>query len=135
MLAIPVKTPNETSAIAPLFGQAKWFAIITGDGRVDFWHNEARNGRAVIDHFMSAGVDSVVFQDMGATPFDLLERSGIACYHSGIGRITLDDAIAYLKRDALIRVTRANKAEYIERGHAHSNKGHRHEPHHRHHAH
>ena len=135
MLAIPVKTATEGSAVAPLFGKAKWFAIVDDGGVITFWHNEHRNGRAVAEHFKSEGVTHLVFQDMGANPFSLLEREGIACYHSGQGRLLLKDVINYFNDTALIRVNRENMAEYVELSHKHSKGGHHHEGHHHRHGH
>lgn len=129
MLAIPVKTAGEASAIAPLFGKAKWFAIVDDDDAITFWHNEHRSGRAVVEYFKSAGVTDIVFQDMGTNPFLLLENSGIASYHSGTGRILLKDAIGYFRDKALIRVNRENMAEYVESSHRHSKGGQHHEGH------
>lgn len=135
MLAIPVKTASEESAVAPLFGKAKWFAIVDDNGTITFWQNEARNGHAVVEQFKSLGVDHLIFQDMGANPFRLLENAGIECYHSGTGRVTLKDAVSYYENSALIRVYRENMAEYIDLSHKHSKGGHHHEAHHHHHGH
>jgi predicted Fe-Mo cluster-binding NifX family protein len=116
MIAIPVKTDKETSAVAPLFGKAKWFAIIGSDGAISFWHNELKSGREVVNHFQAIGVTRVVFQDMGG------------CYHSGEGRVLLADAVARLQKDELVEVTQQNMAEYVERSQRHS-KGEHHEGH------
>lgn len=82
MTAIPVKTDKTESAIAPLFGKAKWFAIIEENGDVIFWKNELKSGREVVNRFIEIGVTNVIFQDMGGNPFLKLEQAGITCYHS-----------------------------------------------------
>ena len=129
MTAIPVKTDKQESAIAPLFGKAKWFALTAEDGTVTFWKNEIKSGREVVEHFKKIGVTKVIFQDMGGNPFMLLERAGIACYHSGEGRVLFDDALGHMKKDALVRVTTANMAEYVEKSQRHSQGEHHHGDH------
>ena len=47
-IAIPVKMNKENSAIAPLFGKAKWFAIVE-DGKMTIEPNHCDGGQAVID--------------------------------------------------------------------------------------
>ncbi|MBU1642683.1 NifB/NifX family molybdenum-iron cluster-binding protein [bacterium] len=128
MTAIPVKTDKEESAVAPLFGKAKWFALIDDEGAISFWHNELKSGREVVNHFQAVGITRVVFQDMGGNPFMLLSRAGIGCYYSGEGRVLLKDAVARLQKDELIEVTQQNMAEYVERSQRHS-KGDHHEGH------
>ena len=128
MTAIPVKTDKEASAVAPLFGKAKWFALIDDAGAISFWHNELKSGREVVNHFQAVGITRVVFQDMGGNPFMLLNRAGISCYHSGEGRVLLTDAVARLQKDELVEVTQQNMADYVERSQRHS-KGEHHEGH------
>lgn len=136
MIAIPVKTNSTETAIAPLFGKAKWFALVGDDDSITFWRNEIQSGREVVDHFRAIGVDKVIFHDMGANPCLLLQRAKITCYHSGTGRVLLKDAVKYLKEGVLIEVTPMNMAEYVERGQKHSNgEHHHHGDHHGHHHH
>ena len=124
MIALPVKTNSPESAIAPLFGKAKWFALVDETGEITFWHNELQSGREVVNHFKTIGVDRVIFQDMGGNPYLLLSNAGIACYHSGHGRVLLKEALEFLNKEALILVTPANMAEYVERPHRHSKEEH-----------
>jgi predicted Fe-Mo cluster-binding NifX family protein len=130
VIAIPVKTDKEDTALAPLFGKSKWFALVDGDA-VTFWRNDIQSGREVVDHFKAIGVDTVIFHDMGANPCLLLQRAQIACYHSGKGRVLLKEALTYLKDGVLIEVTPMNMAEFVEKGQKHSS-GEHHE-HHEHH--
>lgn len=120
MTAIPVKTDKRESAIAPLFGKAKWFALIEETGGVIFWKNDLKSGREVVSHFTKIGVTKVIFHDMGGNPFMLLDRAGIACYHSGEGRVLFGDALERLKTDTLVRVTPGNMMQYVEKAHKHS---------------
>ena len=45
--AIPVKANKENPAVAPLFGKAKWFAVVK-NGKATIEKNPAQGGRAVI---------------------------------------------------------------------------------------
>lgn len=124
MLAIPVKTDSLNSAVAPLFGKAKWFALVNANAEVTFWHNELKSGREVVNHFKHIGVDKILFQDMGGNPYLMLNAAGIECFHAGHGRVLFNEAMEYLKNDALIRVSPENMAEYVERPHRHSKEEH-----------
>lgn len=113
MVAIPVKTDREYSAITPLFGKAKWFALIDG-GKVAFWKNENGSGREVVEHFKAAGVTDVIFQEMGGSPFAMLQEAGIRCHHGGEGRTLFMNAYEAWKRGELEPVAAQNMAAFIE---------------------
>lgn len=132
MTAIPVKTDSDQSAVAPLFGKAKWFALISDEGSVTFWRNDTGGGRDVVTHLQRAGVTRVLFTQMGANPYMLLQRSGIKVYHAGEGRILFQEALAKLAQDALTEVTPLNMGEYLEKGHKHSGGEHHHDHGHEH---
>ncbi len=125
MIAIPVKTNTPETAIAPLFGKAKWFALVDQGGEITFWLNELKSGREVVNHFKTIGVDRVVFQDIGGNPYLMLNQAGIECYHSGHGRVLLAEALNYLRDKALIRVTPENMAEFVEQPHRHNKQEHK----------
>lgn len=128
MIAIPVKTKTPDAAVAPLFGKAKWFALVDAKGNVDFWGNSEKNGRSVLDHFKTIGVETVIFQSMGSSPFGMLMDANIICFHAGKGRIVFQDALNALKEGNLNQVTRQNMGDYVETGrHSHTNHHHNHE--------
>jgi predicted Fe-Mo cluster-binding NifX family protein len=129
MTAIPVKTDKTDSAIAPLFGKAKWFALIEKTGDVIFWKNDLKSGREVVNRFVEIGVSRVIFQDMGGNPFMLLDRAGIACFHSGKGRVLFTDALAAMKAETLVKVSTENMFEYVEKSQKHSDGNHHHHDH------
>jgi predicted Fe-Mo cluster-binding NifX family protein len=128
MTAIAVKTDKETSAVAPLFGKAKWFALVDDANGISFWHNELKSGREVVNHFKKVGVERVVFQEMGGNPYMLLNRAGIRCYYSGEGRVLLEDVLTRLQNRELEEVTQQNMAQYVEKSQRHSG-GEEHEHH------
>ncbi len=112
---------------APLFGKAKWFALVSDEGAHTFWRNDTGSGRDVVTHLQRQGVTRVLFTQMGSNPYLLLQRSGIKVYHAGEGRILFQDALSKLNQGESVEVTPLNMIEYLEKGHKHSNGGHHHE--------
>lgn len=127
MIAIPVKTNTPQSAVAPLFGKAKWFALVDDAGEIAYWRNELGSGRAVVDHFIAEKVDTILFQEMGGNPFMLLNRAGIACAHVGEGRTLLADAVTAYRGGTLDAVTLENMYDYVEKPRKHSKGGEHHD--------
>ena len=67
-IAIPVKMNNQNSAIAPLFGKAKWFALIE-NGQITIEANKEEGGSAVIEWLHQINVDTIIMQDVDFTTF------------------------------------------------------------------
>ncbi|MGD9970952.1 MAG: NifB/NifX family molybdenum-iron cluster-binding protein [Sulfuricurvum sp.] len=117
MLAIPVKTNTVDSAIAPLFGKAKWFVIIDEKGEFKFWQNDLKSGRELAKYFHSIGVKNIIIQDIGGNPYLQLTQNGIECFHAGHGRILFKEAFCFFNDRVLTKITPTNMAEYVERPH------------------
>ncbi|OQX56934.1 MAG: hypothetical protein B5M52_08340 [Helicobacteraceae bacterium 4484_230] len=60
-IAIPVKMNRENPPLAPLFGKAKWFAIVE-DGSIEIVQNMQKGGRAVIEWLSSMNVNIIIFR-------------------------------------------------------------------------
>ncbi len=100
-LAIPVKMNKEDSAVAPLFGKAKWFAIVK-DGKIDIVPNNQSGGQAVIDWlFEDMKVDALLIQEMGVSPYTKAKELGLMLYHTGFERILLSEVLEKLKNGEL----------------------------------
>jgi len=132
MIAIPVKTNKENSAVMTLFGKAKWFAFVDGE-KVTIEKNEIQSGRAVVEEFVTRGVTKVVFNHMGENPFMLLQKANIECFHSGDERILLNDVIKKLKNNQLTKVDGVDMANFVEQGNMHNGNGDHHNHEHNHH--
>lgn len=132
MIAVPVKTNGENPAITTLFGKAKWFALIGKNG-VSIEKNESQSGRKVVDELVKKGVDTLIFNHIGGNPFMLLQKNKIKCFHSGDGRVLLNEALEKLKNDGLTLIDRANMSDFVEQNSMHKNKNHDHD--HEHHEH
>lgn len=134
-IAIPVKMNKENPPVAPLFGKAKWFAIVQ-DGKVNIEQNPVDGGRAVIAWLNELGVDSIIMQEMGQGPYSVVQKLGtMKLYHSGFERILLDDVLKKFNVNALPLlddVGMSNITAHHEVRHPHDHHhGHGHE--HRHH--
>jgi len=122
-LAIPVKTNRENPAVSPLFGKAKWFAIVDDEGTT-IVPNEQSGGGAVIAWLHALGVKCLLIQEMGQTPYEKCKAYGdMQLFHTGFDRILLEDAIEAFKAN---RLTPLND-ETIGKVLAHHEKKH---PHH-----
>ena len=121
-LAIPVKTDKENPAIAPLFGKAKWFAIIEDDN-ISIIPNNQSGGGAVIELFNEIKIDAMIIQEMGITPYERAKEFGMMIYHSGFNRILLNDLLDKFKQDKLEILDDTNIDKIIkhhEKKHTHS---------------
>jgi predicted Fe-Mo cluster-binding NifX family protein len=125
-LAIPVKMNKKNSAIAPLFGKAKWFAIIN-DGELMIIQNNQAGGQAVIEWLYEMKVDALLIQEMGLSPYQKVKAYGnMALYHTGFERILLTDVLEKFENNELEILDDTNMDEIIKhhekrhpRDHAH----------------
>ena len=100
-LAIPVKMNKENPPVAPLFGKAKWFAIVK-DGDISIIPNNQSGGRAVIELLYEMKVDAILVQEMGMTPYERVKEYGtIMLYHTGFKRILLNDVLEKFENNEL----------------------------------
>lgn len=132
-IAIPVKMNKVTTALAPLFGKAKWFAIIE-DEKITIEKNPVEGGRAVIEWLNQIDVDTIIMQEMGQGPYEVIQKLGtMQIYHSGLERITLDEALKAFKHHTLPLLDAAKMSKIIEHHeskHSHGNHGDEHHHHH-----
>jgi predicted Fe-Mo cluster-binding NifX family protein len=113
-IALPVKMNKENSAIAPLFGKAKWFAIVE-DGKISMEANNNSGGNAVIEWLAKMGVDTIVMQEMGRNPYSKIKSYGnIEVYHAGFERTLLNDVLEKLEKKTLIKVDDDNMEAIIQ---------------------
>ena len=99
-LAIPVKMNKEDSAIAPLFGKAKWFAIVNDD-KIDIVPNNQSGGQAVIEWLSQMKIDALLIQEMGVSPYVKVKELGLMLYHTGFERILLSEVLNKFKNNDL----------------------------------
>jgi predicted Fe-Mo cluster-binding NifX family protein len=126
-LAIPVKMNKKNSAIAPLFGKAKWFAIIN-DGELMIIPNNQAGGQAVIEWLYEMKVDALLIQEMGLSPYQKVKAYGnMALYHTGFERILLTDVLEKFENNELEILDDTNMDEIIkhhEKRHPHDHAHH-----------
>ncbi len=121
-IAIPVKRNKESTDLAPLFGKAKWIAFVE-DGNINIVPNATHGGRAVVEWFAREGVDTVIFQEMGVTPYGMIKSIGnITLFHAGHERVLLDEVLVKFHANQLTLIDDTNIAEIL----AHHEKKHPH---------
>ena len=100
-IAIPVKMNKENAPIAPLFGKAKWFAIVE-DGQINIVQNPAKGGQAVIEWLADIKIDTILLQEMGKSPYEKVQSYGnITLYHTGFDRVLLEDVLKKFENNEL----------------------------------
>ena len=129
-IAIPVKMNKENTALAPLFGKAKWFAIVE-DGKITIEQNPADGGQAVVEWLSQSAVDTIIIQEMGMNPYRKVQSYGnIKLYHAGFDRILLENVLQKFEENALELLDDAGMAKIIAhhevRHPAHDEHGHDH---------
>jgi predicted Fe-Mo cluster-binding NifX family protein len=124
-IAIPVKLNRENPPLAPLFGKAKWFAIVE-EGKVTIEKNPVHGGKSVIEWFVSLGVNTIIFQKMGVTPYEMIKEVGtMDLFHAGDERILLNDVLEKFNTGELLEIDDTNIdmiIEHHEGKHTHGEK-------------
>ncbi len=131
-IAIPVKTNKVNPPVAPLFGKAKWFAIIE-DGKITIEQNPVNGGRAVIEWLTHMNVDTIIMQEMGQGPYSMIQKLGnLRLYHCGFERTLLNDVLQTFSNNELSLLNKASMSKIIEHHeskHAHHDHTHEHHVH------
>lgn len=107
-IAIPVKMKKENPPLAPLFGKAKWFAIVEGN-TTRIVENPAQGGRAVIEWFVSQGINTIIFQEIGMGPYEMIKEVGsMDLFYAGKERILLQDVMEKFNAGELLEIDDTN---------------------------
>lgn len=123
-IAIPVKTNRENPAVAPLFSKAKWFAFVE-EGKATIEKSNASGGQAVIEWFSQAGVDTIIFQEMGVSPYEMVKaHGGIKLFHAGSERIILDEVLTKFDNNELPELDDEGMAKIIKHHEGSHSQGH-----------
>ncbi|MDX9743142.1 MAG: NifB/NifX family molybdenum-iron cluster-binding protein [Arcobacteraceae bacterium] len=124
MIAIPIKMEKESSAVSPLFGKAKYFAI-ADKGKIEILKNVCQGGNQVAIWLHSLGVKKLLISHMGTNPFEKLTKFGIESYFVGEERILLKEALLAYADGDLMRVDKEN-FDTIFPPHSHGENHHHH---------
>ena len=107
-IAIPIKTNKDNPPLSPLFGKAKWFAIVQ-DSKTEIVKNEQGSGRGVVEWLYSLGIDAIIFQRVGYAPYEMIKEIGnIDMFYGGEKRILLDEALKKFKNNELDMIDDTN---------------------------
>jgi predicted Fe-Mo cluster-binding NifX family protein len=107
MIAIPIKTNKENSAVSPLFGKAKYFAI-SEKNKTKIVKNTFQGGRAVVQWLQNLGVSKVIVSHMGHNPFAMLQDNNIKVYFAGDKKIEFKDVMLKYSDGDLILLNEFN---------------------------
>lgn len=125
IISMPIKTSSHDAALAPLFGNAKFFAFATDTARVDVVQMEQLGGKDVARTLVANNVDVLITSHLGLNPYVLLKSYGIKVYFAGETRITVSEAIKAFHADELTEVTSEN-VESLFGEHEHHDSHHHH---------
>jgi predicted Fe-Mo cluster-binding NifX family protein len=115
MIAVPIKLNKQDSAVAPLFGKAKWFAFVSEEGEITIEKNEAKKGSAVVSWLLEKGVDVLLMQKMSKSPYEIIQEEGsITIFYVGKERIELKEALKKYADESLVIVDDSNAHEIIK---------------------
>jgi predicted Fe-Mo cluster-binding NifX family protein len=127
IIAMPIKTPSSDAALAPLFGNAKHFAIINENKEINIQNMEQSGGRDVARTLIASNVEILITSHLGMNPFVLLKSYGMKIYFAGDNRITIHEALGAFHTDKLIEVTSENfdqlLGDHLHLSHDHSDAG------------
>jgi len=114
MIAIPLKTNKENSALAPLFGKAKWFAFVE-NGNITIEKNEAQGGSGVVKWLLGKGVQTLIMQKMSQPPYEMIKEEGsIRIVYAGSDRIELAEALKRYEANELVILDDNNAPDIIK---------------------
>jgi predicted Fe-Mo cluster-binding NifX family protein len=132
MIAMPVKMNKENSAISPVFGKVKYFAIVSDNGEIQFIENIEKSGTKAVELLLSKGVKTLLMAHIGESPFKFALTKGIKIFFVGKERITINEAVQKFKNNQLIDATTIDLSQFSTHGkHDHQHE-HNHEHHHHH---
>jgi len=115
MIAVPIKLNKQDSAVAPLFGKAKWFAFASEEGEITIEKNEAKGGLEVVSWLLEKGVDVLLMQKMSKSPYEIIQEEGsITIFYVGKERIELKEALKKYADESLVIVDDSNAHEIIK---------------------
>ena len=114
MIAIPLKLNKENSAVAPLFGKAKWFAFVE-NANITIEKNEVQGGSGVVKWLLGKGVKTLIMQKMSQPPYQMIKEEGsITILYVGSDRIELPEALKRYESDELVILNDTNAKDIIK---------------------
>jgi len=114
MIAIPLKTNKQNSAVAPLFGKAKWFAFVE-NGNITIEKNEAQGGSSVVKWLLNKGVKTLIMQKISQPPYQMIKEQGsITILYVGSDRIELPEALKKYEANELVILDNTNAPDIVK---------------------
>jgi predicted Fe-Mo cluster-binding NifX family protein len=111
-IAMPVKTDHADAPLAPLFGNAKFFAFCDTES-VTIEAMPQHGGRDVARTLIAVNVEVLITSHLGFQPFVLLKSYGVRVYYAGDNRILISEALKALHEGELVEVSSENFMELL----------------------
>lgn len=125
MIAIAIKKEDVNSPIAPLFGHAKYFALVDDAKNVKVRRNETSNGMRTVQWVSEQGVKVLIANHIGEKPFHALSGKGVKVYFAGKDRLLVSDLLQKFDAGELEEVNAVNYMDLLgeeEGAQAHSHE-------------
>jgi len=119
MIAMPVKTNSQESAISPVFGKVKYFAIVDSDNKIKFVENLEKSGTKAVQLLLENGVTNLLTPHIGENPFQMALEKGLKVYFVGKERMTILEAVAKFRNSEFPDATTIDKNLFIGHGGSH----------------
>jgi predicted Fe-Mo cluster-binding NifX family protein len=119
MIGLPVKMNSENSAVSPVFGKVKYFAIVDSDKNIKFVENVEKSGTKAVELLIQNGVKTLIVPHIGERPFELAISQGLKVYFAGKERVTILEAVEKFENGDFPDATTIDKALFIGHGSNH----------------
>lgn len=127
IIAMPIKTSSHDATLAPLFGNAKYFAFTNDNIEINVIKMEQTGGRDIARTLVANNVDVLITSHLGLNPYVLLKSYGIKIYFAEKSEITFNEVIKALFDNKLMEITTDNYesllGEYNHHGKHHHHVG------------
>ena len=129
MIGMPVKSAKPESAISPVFGKVKYFAIVDDNGNIEFVENVEKSGVKAIELLLSKGVKTLLLSHLGKRPYEVALENNMKIYYVGKERITIKEAVEKLKNGEYPELATLDLEEFFNSHHHHHDHDHGHHHH------
>lgn len=124
MIVMPVKSNNENSAISPVFGKVKFFAIVNENLEITFVENVEKSGIKAVELLVQNGAKTLLMSHIGEKPFQTAKEKSLEVFFVGKERVTIKEAVEKFKNGEYKNASEIDKNLFI--GHGSGDHSHNH---------
>ena len=128
MIAVPIKMNKEESAVSPLFGKAKWFAVLDNDGNLqEIVENVTQSGVDIMNTLISKNITTMLVSHIGKRPLIMAQHGRMEVFYVGKDRIMLKESFEKFKNNELPNAKDIPEEDlFAHHGHSHGDHDHHH---------